>query len=58
MDDTHDELSPEERRVQDEIERQAADGHHDEQTVREAVELGLMDAGRSKEGEQIGEHVD
>ena len=42
----------------DELEEEAAERNPDPQTRREALELELMDEGRSEAGEDVGEEID
>lgn len=52
-----DERSPEEKTEQ-EIEKQAERTPYDPETRREGLEVELMEEGRSKEGEEIGEEME
>ena len=42
----------------EELEEEAAERNPDPQTRREALELELMDEGRSEAGEDVGEEID
>ena len=42
----------------DELEEEAAELNPDPQTRREALELELMDEGRSEAGEDVGDEID
>ena len=42
----------------EELEEEAAERNPDPQTRREALELELMEEGRSEEGEDVGEEIE
>jgi hypothetical protein len=56
--DREDHLSDEEKEELEELEEEAAERNPDPVTRREALELDLMEEGRSEAGEEIGDEVD
>jgi hypothetical protein len=53
--DDHPRVSDEEA---EELEEDAAERNPDRQTRREALELELIEEGRSEEGEDVGDEID
>jgi hypothetical protein len=56
--DGEEHLSEEEKEELEELEEEAAERNPDPVTRREALELDLMEEGRSEAGEEIGDELD
>jgi hypothetical protein len=56
--DGEEHLSEQEKEELEELEEEAAERNPDPVTRREALELDLMEEGRSEAGEEIGDELD